>query len=170
MELRALKIKTMELFKKYRYMLLLVVIGIALLLLPSQKNTQTTEAQPKQQQSAKAQPTINEQLAQILSKIDGAGEVHVLLSLAAGEETIYQTDTDSSEESDSNHTKVDTVVITDGERAQTGLVRQINPPEYMGAVVVCQGADSPAVRLAVVSAVSKLTGLGADCISVLKMK
>jgi stage III sporulation protein AG len=36
--------------------------------------------------------------------------------------------------------------------------------------VICQGAADPAVRLAVVEAVADATGLGADRISVLKMK
>ena len=39
-----------------------------------------------------------------------------------------------------------------------------------GAVVVCQGADQPAVRLDVTNAVAAYTGLGSDKISVIKMK
>ncbi len=38
-----------------------------------------------------------------------------------------------------------------------------------GCVVVCRGADSPAVRLAVTSAVAAYTGLGSDKISVYPM-
>ena len=49
-------------------------------------------------------------------------------------------------------------------------MRQENPAQYLGVIVVCEGADSPAVRLAIVEAVSDVTGLGADRISVLKMK
>ena len=40
----------------------------------------------------------------------------------------------------------------------------------MGAIVVCQGGDNATVRLAIIEAVSNVTGLGADKISVLKMK
>ena len=39
-----------------------------------------------------------------------------------------------------------------------------------GAVVVCQGADLPSVRLDVTNAVAAYTGLGSDKISVIKMK
>lgn len=39
-----------------------------------------------------------------------------------------------------------------------------------GAVVVCQGADQPSVRLDVTNAVAAYTGLGSDQISVIKMK
>ena len=53
---------------------------------------------------------------------------------------------------------------------ESGLVQRVDPPKYLGAVIVCQGADKAAVKLAIVEAVSKATGLGADQISVLKMK
>ena len=43
-------------------------------------------------------------------------------------------------------------------------------PTYLGAVIVCQGGDSPTVKLAIVEAVSNATGLSADKITVLKMK
>ena len=62
------------------------------------------------------------------------------------------------------------MTVTDGQRNETGLVRQVNPPSYLGAVVVCQGGDDPRVQLDIVNAVSRITGLGADRISVLKMK
>ena len=43
-------------------------------------------------------------------------------------------------------------------------------PVYKGAVVVCEGADHASVKLNIVQAVSSLTGLGSDKITVLKMK
>ena len=43
-------------------------------------------------------------------------------------------------------------------------------PVYQGAVVVCQGAENSAVRLAVTEAVSALTGLSSDRISIVKWK
>ena len=61
-------------------------------------------------------------------------------------------------------------MVTGSDRSEKGLVRQINPPEYLGAVVLCQGADNAAVKLAIVEAVSKATGLSTDRITVLKMK
>ena len=63
-----------------------------------------------------------------------------------------------------------TVIVTDSQRCESGLIRQINPAAYKGAIVVCQGADSSAVRLAITQAVAKITGLGTDNICVLKMK
>lgn len=38
-----------------------------------------------------------------------------------------------------------------------------------GAVVVCEGADSAAVKLSIVKAISSYTGFGSDRITILKM-
>ena len=57
-----------------------------------------------------------------------------------------------------------------GSGQQEGLVRDSHAPNYRGAVILCKGADQAAVKLAVVEAVSRVTGLRTDQISVLKMK
>ena len=141
--------------KKYRLVLLVALLGMVLMCLPTGEQTET-EPVPV----AEAGADLEERLETILSRIQGAGAVAVMLTEDAGEEVIYQTDGDGG----------DTVILTDGERSQQGLVRTRQPPRYRGAVIVCQGADSPAVRLAIVEAVANVTGLGSDKISVLKMK
>ena len=93
-----------------------------------------------------------------------------MLTVAAGQETIYQTDEKHSVSSNESDTQISTVIVTDAQKQQVGLIHQVNPATYLGAIIVCQGADRPAIRLAIVDAVSKVTGLGADRISVLKMK
>lgn len=164
MDSLVLKEKTRQLLGKYRYVILVLLVGIVLMLLPSrqgitkQTNTATEPAEQKQD--------VQKELSQILSQIDGVGAVHVMLTIAFGEETVYQTDTDTTD----NACRIDTVIVTDANRAQQGLVQMKNPPKYLGAIVVCKGGGNAAVKLAVVEAVSRVTGLGADQISVLKMK
>ena len=154
-----------ELFKKYRYAVMIVLLGVVLMCLPSgKKDTQVPTATSTSEETV--QSGLEESLAAILSQIKGAGKVEVLLTEAKGAETLYQSDGDTGTDTDSQ----DTVIISDADRAQSGLVRQVNPPSYQGAIVVCQGADSASVRLAIVEAVSSVTGLGADHITVLKMK
>ena len=140
-----------------RYVVLVLVIGLLFLLLPASKESvvQTVEETVRTED-------IQDQLTEILSAIDGVGKVQVMLTAAAGEQVIYQ--------NDESGTSTDTVIITDADRAEQGLVKQVIPPTYLGAIIVCQGADSALVRLNVVDAVSKVTGLSADRIAVLKMK
>ena len=62
------------------------------------------------------------------------------------------------------------MILSGSDRSQTPVVQRMDPPTYLGAVILCQGADSPKVRLAVVDAVATATGLTTDKISVWKMK
>ena len=160
--------RIIEAVKKYRYALIVVVIGIVLMLIPGKTDQQQTQPQPTVVASEESL-TVQQQLEDILSKVQGAGKVSVMLSVASGEKTIYQTDRDITSGDDPSE-RQQTVIITGKDREQNGLIQQVDPEVYLGAIIVCQGADSPAVRLNIVEAVSKITGLGADRISVLKMK
>jgi stage III sporulation protein AG len=116
------------------------------------------------------QQSIDLRLEEILSCIDGAGKVRVFLSEAAGEQTIFQTDEEVSSGASSSSSSSQTVIISGSDRTEQGMIVQIIPPRYQGAVIVCQGADRASVRLAIVEAVSNATGLASDRITVLKMK
>ena len=152
---------------KYKYVLLILLLGILLMSLPegSKESIKPEISVPAPVYASKA-----EELEAILSQISGVGKVRVMLTEAAGSETIYQTDEDRSETSDSKNIRVETVIVSGSERTETGLVRTVVPPVYLGAIIVCQGGDSPAVRLSVAEAVSNVTGIGTDRITVLKMK
>ena len=155
--------KILNFTKRYWYVLLVLVIGLVLMALPTEEqNRVTTVSQPE------TQPQILQQeLEQILCQIRGAGKVKVLLTELTGSQTVYQTDQDQRGEDSSN---IKTVIITDKDRNQNGLVHRVDPPVYLGAVIVCQGGDSAAVNLAIVEAVASVTGLSTDRITVLKMK
>lgn len=157
-----LKQRSMEWLKRNRYVVLVLVLGIVLMLLPT-GSTQETPAPAAADQTSVG---LQEELESLLSSLEGAGKVRVLLTQAQGARTLYQTDTDVS----SSSTRQDTVLITGEDRSQAGLVQQVEPPVYRGAVVLCQGAGKASVRLAVVEAVSRATGLPSSSISVLKMK
>ena len=147
-------------------MILVLFLGVVLMLLPQSKAAEEGDKETPVPETV-AEESLQEQLEQLLSIVQGAGKVRVLLTEAAGERVIYQTD---GEENSQNTKRTDTVILSDSGRAESGLVQQILPPTYQGAVILCQGADSAAVRLALIEAVSNATGLTSDRISVLKMK
>lgn len=152
--------------KEYRYVLLVLALGIVFMLLPQGGSEKKEEAVP-QEQEAISEVTLQEKLEEILSQVQGAGKVRVLLSEAEGKEIQYQTD---EEERSQDAYQRDTVILSDSGRNQSGLIKQINPPKYLGAIILCQGADSASVKLALMEAVSNATGLTTDRISVMKMK
>ena len=109
---------------------------------------------------------MEQKLEQALSKVDGAGEVTVVLTVKSGARQILAQDaTRSGEESSTS-----TVVVSTGSGTEDTVVLQQVYPQYQGALVVCPGGGDPAVCLKLVDAVSALTGLGADKISICKSK
>ena len=166
METLTFKSRIQCVFNKYKYVALVVIIGIALMLLPTDKK----DADPPNtiKESTETDVPLDSKIANLLRTMHGVGEVNVLLSVVTGEERIYQIDEDISD--DERDVQRSTVIVSDASRNQQGLIKQIIPPTYNGAVVVCDGGDDPTVKFAVVDAVSKLTGLSTDRISVIKMK
>ncbi len=156
-----------DLLKKYKYVLIIVIAGIALMLLPSGTNKDKIMTE---EVTLTTEKTMEQRLTEALSQIRGAGRVQVMLTEAAGAETIYKTDEHISSGGENASSQKDTVTITDENRAENGLITQIIPPRYQGALIVCQGADDPNVRLAITEAVVSLTGLKTDRITVVRMK
>ena len=159
--------KFVNLFKQYRYGFLILLLGVGLMLLPTgdgakQEAPSTTEI---------SEPvSLEDRLAQILSRMEGVGKTEVMLTWEVGEQTLYETKEDSLISDTSEQFRREPVIITDSTRQEQGLIQQVISPVYRGAIIVCQGGGSPAVKLAIVEAVSDVTGLSADKITVLKMK
>lgn len=168
MDMENIRIKILDLIKKYKYAVIVLLLGVTLMLVPIGKKEKSVEQTVVEQ--IKENIDVNKALEQILCQIAGAGEVRVLLTVETSEETVYQTDNKLSQSEENSNTQIDTVTVTDANRNESGLVKQMISPVYRGAIVVCQGADSAQVRLAIVEAVAKVTGLSTDRISVLKMK
>ena len=168
MDMSKLTARIPLLLRKYKFALLVLAIGLVLMVWPGKKEEQVTA--PVENQYTVQTKDTEKELEVILQTIQGVGKVQVMLTIKAGESTRYQIDEDHTVSDDSSSIRKETVIVTDSQRNESPLVIQIIPPEYLGAVIVCQGAENAAVRLAVVEAVSKATGLGADRISVLKMK
>ena len=149
---------------KYKYVLLVLLLGIFLMTMP-QKSEQKEQNEPILAQ--RTETDLAKRLESILGKMEGVGSVRVLLTESASAQTIYQTDEDRGQD---GSLRVETVIITNENRGEEGLVSTITPPTYLGAIVVCQGADRPSVQLSVIRAVSNVTGISSDRIVVVKMK
>ncbi len=162
-----LREKALDALKKYRYVLPVLLVGVILMLLPEGKVEEMPPATPIVESKTMDLQTA---LENILRNVEGAGKVQVLLTPAAGERVVYQTDENINTGESTKDIRRETVIITDSGRSESGLVQQVLPPVYQGAIVLCQGADSPTVRLFIVEAVAKATGLSTNHITVLKMK
>lgn len=156
------------LIEKHRslvYPVLVLAVGVFLLLLPG-KGEDTTTQIPEQTDFSLQEFTAS--VEQLLSRIDGAGKLTLQLSLETDGTWSYLYDLQNSQDETSETIQKETVLVDrDGDQEPITLERVY--PEFRGAVVVCQGADSSRVTLAIKEALSSLTGLGMDKIKVLKM-
>lgn len=111
------------------------------------------------------------EMERILARIEGAGELHLMLTLESDGERTLAEDTEEtlggSQDAPESQSRRETVVLSVSGGEEVVVTRR-ESPVYRGALVVCQGADRAEVKLAVTQAVAALTGLGADRITVVK--
>ena len=161
------KVRWSELWKKYKFVLLVVLVGVLLMVLPvssESKETETSDLQTPRETFDLAE--TEQRMEAILSKIDGVGKLQLMLTLQSGTRLTLAEDT----QSDSGRTTRETLTLNRGSGSQEVVVTNRYYPVYQGAVIVCQGAGDSGVHLAVVQAVSVLTGLGSDKITVVQWK
>lgn len=150
-------------FDKYKYPILVLGLGLLLVFSDNLFSWGKQEAPKTQPTAESAADSVERQLTQVLSQIDGVGRVTIALTTQSGDKTVYAKDSKYSGEGE------EIVVISEGGR-QKPLVEYTVSPQYMGAVVVCDGGDNSRVKLEVTNAIKALTGVSTDHIVILKMK
>ena len=160
----------LEVLGRYKYVLLVVLLGALLLLWPGGRGAADRTDSGSRQIPAGSMPLGETERAMevILEKISGVGRGDVMLTLQSGSELVLAQDSSlrysgSVQSPDNYERRSDAVTDSGGV-----VVTQEKYPQYRGALVVCDGGGSDAVRLQVVEAVSALTGLGSDRIAVVK--
>ena len=162
--------KVLGFLKQYKYVLIVAAAGLLLLLWPTGGDGRQPAAQQTGLTGAEEDfsvEALEERLAQALSRIDGAGEVSVILTVDSGMERVLATDRSQEQRDGELSIQEETVVISTDAGEEAVLVKQ-RYPTFQGALVVCPGGDDAAVRLVLTQAVSALTGLGTDRITVCK--
>lgn len=140
------------------------------------QTVQDTAAQAMKQYAGEQE----KELERLLSKVEGIGEVDVMLTIASSEEkrTLQQEDHTSSmsRESDStggtrNQTqgssKTEPVLV--GEDGKEPFVVQVQSPQVEGVLVVAQGAGSGVIDSEIIAAVEALFPIEPHKIKVMKM-
>lgn len=136
--------------------LILILGGILLLVIawPEEKKgmeikenaTQTTE---KQKDATAYKEQVEKELSEMLSQMEGAGKVQVMLMLEGGYESVEK----------------GTAGIWENTNGKESLVRN---PKITGALVLYDG--SAGTKVVLTEAVMKLLGLDANEVEVIKMK
>ena len=162
-ELRNCHKYVLETIKKYRFAYVVLLIGVVLMTLSKRQiNEQETKVIQEDQW------TLEAEMEQLLQHVDGAGMVKVLLSEKTGPVCTYQENVTVFSGEKETERKTETVLLSTSS-GETPIQLQTIYPTYQGAVVIAEGADRPSVKLNLIRAVSSLTGLSSDQITVIKM-
>ena len=173
--------KFIEKLKKggsFGFALAVIIFGAMLLLLTSGEKEKSTAPQEVEVTliAEFSLAETEERIASALSQIDGAGRVMVVLTLKSDGQTFIARDTHLTERGEpqtsdySLDRSENAVIVGSGGSMQTPVILGRGYPEYRGALVVAEGAANPEVRLQLLGAVSSLTGLGTDKVTVTAMR
>ncbi|MDO5388822.1 MAG: hypothetical protein Q4F63_06270 [Clostridia bacterium] len=113
---------------------------------------------------------LNKELESILSKVEGAGNVKVLINYKQSGEKILAYDMESSinekEGGKENNTRSE--VVYDGDKMPVILKEYM--PKAEGVIIAAQGADNENVKNQLIAGTMALLGIDEHKIEVLKMK
>lgn len=120
-----------------------------------------------------------ERLKSILSRIDGVGQVYVMITVKAGasrdilmEQDISYEDTDETDSSGGKRKKYtysednQTVYVTDENGNTTPYVISENAPKIEGVAVIAEGADSAVTKQKIINVIKALFDIEINKISV----
>lgn len=161
--------KLQRVLGKYKFVALILCLGVVLMLLPVKGGAQSSQTQAVSPPEESGQnfdlEELERRLESALSEINGVGEVTVVLSLRSTGEDILAQDTSEGTTSDR-----ETVIVSTGSGTEEAVSVKTIYPEFKGALVVCEGAGNASVKLEVLQAVSAITGLSSDQISICQRK
>lgn len=149
----------------YQSVLLVIAAGVVLLLLPAGgRGSPKEEPAPAQAEGADFDlEGFEQKLGEVLSQVEGAGKTSVVLSLDGSSRQVLARNQESQRDGGGSNT---VATVGRGSGNQDVVPLQTVAPQFRGALVVCPGGGDAQIRLKLIEAVSALTGLGADRISV----
>lgn len=157
--------------KKMRSNILLALLLGILLLAAGRSFSDSKEEVPQTVAAAETADRATERrMAEILSKIQGAGQVDVMLTYRQTEEKTIAHNETREENGEALRTEQTAILLEDGDGATQPLVLTEMGPVVEGVVIAAQGADSPAVAAALNQAAQALLDVPAHKVAVLKMK
>ena len=170
------KIKDVKLDKKNKIILLIGALALVFLLV-SEIGGETEEVSVTRDSasySAEYTRKIERQLEDILSEINGAGRVQVMVTLDTCYENVYakgySAKTEENDVETQNETEEEYIIVKKGSNNEECLVVKVYEPQIKGVAVVAEGADNIQVKKAITETVCALFDISSAKVSVEKSK
>lgn len=113
--------------------------------------------------------SLNNELTELISSIDGVGDCRVMITLKSTKESVYAKNTESSN-TDSSNSENNEYVIYDGESGDSPLLLKEKYPSVEGVAVICSGGDNIVVKEKIIDCVCALFNISATRVSVAKLE
>lgn len=164
--------------------LLLILAGVILAAssIPWNDKKEDGESETVQKEETKTlvdyQNEMEEKLERLISSIDGAGEVKVMVTFSASSEKILKENHEyvkseegkEGEENSQIENKQEMVILEDAKGNQVAVVQKEITPQVEGAAIVAQGGGDARIKQQIIDAVKALLDIDVNKISVAKMK
>lgn len=160
--------------KKSTIVIIIGIIGIILLvlseLIPSDSKAEKDESisDTVTISYTEYEKEIENRLETIISKIDGAGSVSVMVTLDCTVESVYaqqEKQTDGNSKSYENE-----YVIIKNNDGENGILLKTTQPQIRGVAVVCTGGNSAIVCRNVTNTIMAVLGISAARVNISAMK
>ncbi len=162
----------LKLAGKYKYIIVVIAVGLLFLSFPSGEGNSTDVA--KLSCTDFDVQEFEKRIEKALASCDGVGRAQVILSVDSGPESVYARESSERlrEQEDITESDSDTKpsIMSEGSGREAPVIVKELYPEFRGAMVICDGADSATIRTKVTECVASLTGLTSNRISIIKMK
>lgn len=164
-------IQKMGLFR----LMLVIVCGVLLLFLSYPGHEAKPDIQSANSTSVRTAETVTledykrareEELEQLLQKVEGVGQVETMITLKASNEKVMLKD--SVNKGEANEEK--TVLVENSDRDSSPYIVQEREPEIEGVVIVCQGGYDSVIKREITDAVSALFSIESHKIKIMKSK
>lgn len=151
----------------------IIIIGLSDVLFTADSKTKTEADEVDVSQYVEV---LEKKTVKILSSIDGAGRVKVMITaenshtqeFAVNENKSSDTKNENSDEKIQSQSEI--VIIEGSSGKDTALVTKVVEPKIRGVLVLCEGADNIQISENITLAVKTVLGVSANKICVLKLK
>ncbi|MGN0447541.1 MAG: stage III sporulation protein AG [Acutalibacteraceae bacterium] len=110
--------------------------------------------------------SLQNEVEDLLSKIDGAGKVDVLLTFEEGEEKIFAKNTEEKSNGQQENESTQSYITVESGDGEDGLLLKVIYPKVRGVAVVCTGGNDIRVKSEITALLSALFDIGSNRISV----
>lgn len=156
-------------------LVLVLVCGILLLFVSNPGSSFETETRTASSGSVEEAETTTledykkareEELEELLKKVDGVGDPEVMITLKASNEKV--TLKDNTNRGEANEEK--TVLVENSDRDSSPYIIQEREPEIEGIAIVCQGGNDSVIKREITGAVGALFSIESHKIKIMKRK